>query len=155
MGEESLVARAAKKKRRYSSYQGEISEAPGNLLRDGRGKRHFRADAPNELWITDVTEFRIPAGKTRLSPIIDCFDGMPISRTISTTSDAEMANSSLLGACSQLKEGEYPTGHSDRGCHYRWPGWIGICDEHGIVRSMSRKGRSPRQRARRGLLWKA
>lgn len=35
------------------------------------------------------------------------------------------------------------TGHSDRGCHYRWPGWIGICDEHGIVRSMSRKGCSP------------
>ena len=54
-----------------------------------------------------------------------------------------MANSSLLGACSQLKEGEHPTGHSDRGYHYRWPGWIGICDEHGIVRSMSRKGCSP------------
>ena len=54
-----------------------------------------------------------------------------------------MANSSLLGACSQLKAGEHPTGHSDRGCHYRWPGWIGICDDHGIVRSMSRKGCSP------------
>lgn len=63
MGEESLVARAAKKKRRYSSYQGEISEAPGNLLRDGRGKHRFKADAPNELWITDVTELRIPRGK--------------------------------------------------------------------------------------------
>ena len=143
MGKESLVARAARKKRRYSSYQGEISEAPGNLLRDGRGKHHFRADAPNELWITDVTEFRIPAGKTYLSPIIDCFDGMPISWTISTTPDAEMANSSLLGACSQLKEGEHPKGHSNRGCHYRWPGWIKICKDHGIVRSMSRKGCSP------------
>ena len=143
MGKESLVARAARKKRRYSSCQGEISEAPGNLLRDGRGKHHFRADAPNELWITDVTEFRIPAGKTHLSPIIDCFDGMPISRTISTTPDAEMANSSLLGACSQLKAGEHPKGHSDRDCHYRWPGWIKICKDHGIVRSMSRKGRSP------------
>lgn len=103
-------------------------------------KHHFRAGAPNELWITDVTEFRIPAGKTYLSPIIDCFDGMPISWTISATPDAEMANSSLLGACSQLKEGEHPKGHSDRGCHYRWPGWIRICDDHGIVRSMSRKG---------------
>lgn len=27
--------------------------------------------------------------------------------------------------------------------NYRWPGWIAICDEHGIVRPMSRKGRSP------------
>lgn len=98
---------------------------------------------PIQLWITDVTEFRIPAGKTYLSPIIDCFDSMPISWTISATPDAEMANSSLLGACAQLKEGEHPKGSSDRGCHYRWPGWIRICDEHGIVRSMSRKGCSP------------
>ena len=143
MEEENLVARAAKKKRRYSSYEGEISEAPPNLLRDDRGKHHFRANKPNELWITDVTEFRIPAGKVYLSPIVDCFDGMPISWAISTSPSAEMANSSLLGACSQLKAGEHPTGHSDRGCHYRWPGWIGICDDHGIVRSMSRKGCSP------------
>ena len=63
MKEENLVARAARKKRRYSSYEGEISEAPENLLRDERGRHHFHADKPNELWITDVTEFRIPAGK--------------------------------------------------------------------------------------------
>ena len=113
MGEESLVARAAKRRRRHSSCRGEISEAPGNLLRDGRGKHNFRAGAPNELWVTDVAEFRIPAGKTYLSPIIGCFDGMPISRAISATPGAEMANSSLLGACSRLKAGEHPKGHSD------------------------------------------
>ena len=89
MEEENLVARAAKKKRRYSSYEGEISEAPPNLLRDDRGKHHFRANKPNELWITDVTEFRIPAGKVYLSPIVDCFDGMPLSWSISTSPDAE------------------------------------------------------------------
>ena len=143
MEEENLVARAAKKKRRYSSYEGEISEAPTNLLRDDRGKHHFRANKPNELWITDVTEFRIPAGKVYLSPIVDCFDGMPLSWSISTSPDAEMANSSLLGACSWLGEGDHPKIHSDRGCHYRWPGWIRICDENGLVRSMSRKGCSP------------
>lgn len=46
-------------------------------------------------------------------------------------------------ACARLEEGEHPCGHSDRGGHYRRPGWIGICDEHGIVRSKSRKGCSP------------
>ncbi|MGO5269277.1 IS3 family transposase, partial [Parafannyhessea umbonata] len=112
-------------------------------LRDDRGKHHFRANKPNELWITDVTEFRIPAGKVYLSPIVDCFDGMPLSWSISTSPDAEMANSSLLGACSWLGEGDHPKIHSDRGCHYRWPGWIRICDENGLVRSMSRKGCSP------------
>lgn len=143
MEEENLVARAARKKRRYSSYEGEISEAPENLLRDERGRRHFRSNKPNELWITDVTEFRIPAGKAHLSPIADCLDGMPPSWSISTSPDAEVANSSPLGACKRLGGGDHPKIHSDRGCHYRWPGWIRICDENGLVRSMSRKGRSP------------
>ena len=143
MEDEGLAARVARRKRRYSSYQGEISEAPDNLLRDGRGRHDFSADRPNEKWITDVTEFRIPAGKVYLSPIVDCFDGMPLSWSISTSPDAEMANSSLVGACEFLGEGDHPLIHSDRGCHYRWPGWIGICEEHGLVRSMSRKGCSP------------
>ena len=143
MRDEGLVACAAKKKRRYSSYEGEISEAPENLPRDERGGHRFHADEPNELWVTDVTEFRIPAGKAYLSPIVDCFDGMPLSWSISTSPDAEMANSSLLGACKWLNEGDHPKIHSDRGCHYRWPGWIRICDENGLVRSMSRKGCSP------------
>ena len=46
------------KRRKYSSYRGEIAEVPDNLV-----KREFRVDAPNKLWLTDVTEFRIPAGK--------------------------------------------------------------------------------------------
>ena len=143
MRDEGLVARAARKKRRYSSYEGEISEAPENLLHDERGRHRFHADKPNELWITDVTEFRIPAGKAYPSPIVDCFDGMPPSWSISTSPDAEMANSSPLGACRWLGEGGHPEIHSDRGRHYRWPGWIRICDENGLVRSMSRKGCSP------------
>lgn len=68
MRDEGLVARAAKKKRRYSSYEGEISAAPPNLLRDDRGRHHFRAGNPNELWVTDVTEFRIPAGRSTCHP---------------------------------------------------------------------------------------
>ena len=143
MAEESLHAKVAKRKKKYSSYEGEISEAPANLLRDEHGKHDFSADAPNEEWITDVTEFHIPAGKVYLSPILDCFDGIPLSWSISTSPNAEMANSSLLGACEWLSEGEHPVIHSDRGCHYRWPGWIEICDENGLVRSMSRKGCSP------------
>lgn len=143
MRDEGLTARASRKKRRYSSYRGEISAAPPNLLLDEKGRHHFRAGGPNELWVTDITEFRIPAGKVYLSPIVDCFDGMPLSWSISTSPDADLANSSLLGACKRLGEGERPVIHNDRGCHYRWPGWIGICDEWGLTRSMSRKGCSP------------
>ena len=33
--------------------------------------------------------------------------------------------------------------HADRGCHYRWPGGVRICEENGVARSTSAKGRSP------------
>ena len=143
MRDEGLAARAARKKRRCSSYEGEISEAPPNLLRDEKGKHHFHTDRPSELWIADVAELRIPAGKACLSPIADCSGGMPLSWPISSSPDAEMANSSLIGACGWLNEGDHPTVHSDGGGHCRWPGWIRICDENGLVRSMSRKGCGP------------
>lgn len=35
--------------------------------------------------------------------------------------------------------------------HYRWPGWISICEEAGIIRSMSRKGGSPDNSRMEGL----
>lgn len=143
MKERELAACAPSKKRKYGSYVGEVSEAPENTCLDDGGKHHFDAENPNELRVADITEFRIPAGKCYLSPAIDCFDGTPIGWPIGTSPNAELANSSLRQACAQLKEGEHPRGHSDRGGHYRWPGWIAICEEHGIVRSMSRKGCSP------------
>jgi transposase InsO family protein len=39
--------------------------------------------------------------------------------------------------------GERPVVHSDRGGHYRWPGWLTRIADAKLVRSMSRKGCSP------------
>ena len=78
-------------------------------------------------------------------------DGKPVGWAISGSPDAELANSSLLMACSQLGEGERPMCHSDGGCHYWWERWIEICGEFGIIRSMSRKGRSPDNAACEGF----
>lgn len=41
--------------------------------------------------------------------------------------------------------------HSDRGAHYRWAGWVSICEEHGLARSMSAKGCSPDNAACEGF----
>lgn len=146
MREDGLRVVYDKKKLRYSSYVGEVGEAPENLV-----GRDFRAGAPNELWLTDITEFKIPAGKVYLSPILDCFDGMLPAWSIGPRPTAELANSSLRAACATLAEGEHPVQHSDRGGHYRWPGWIAICEEYGLVRSMSKKGCSPDNSACEGL----
>lgn len=146
MREEGLVVAYAKKKAGYRSYEGEISDAPENLVR-----RDFHAAAPNELWLTDITELGLPDGKVCLSPILDCFDGGLAAWSIGTSPNAELANSSLEAACGTLSEGRHPVTHSDRGCHYRWPGWIAICEKNLLARSMSKKGCSPDNSAMEGF----
>lgn len=98
----------------------------------------------NELWATDITEFRLPCGaKCYLSPVIDCFDGRPVAWSIGRRPTARLANSSLEAACGTLAPGEAPAVHSDRSGHYRWPRWwIVICEANGLAKSMSRKGMS-------------
>ena len=68
MREDGLAVAHSKKKARYSSYRGEISDAPENLV-----GRDFHADAPNELWLTDIMEFGLADDKVYLSPILDCW----------------------------------------------------------------------------------
>jgi transposase InsO family protein/transposase-like protein len=145
MKEEGLIVHRAKRKK-YSSYAGEISPEVANII-----KRDFHADAPNTKWLTDITEFSLPAGKVYLSPIIDCFDGMAVSWSIGTSPSADLVNIMLDGAVSRLKEGEQPVVHSDRGAHYRWPGWINRINEAGLTRSMSKKGCSPDNAACEGF----
>ena len=126
------------KRRRYSSYLGEISPAPENII-----NRDFHAAAPNEKWLTDITEFHIRAGKVYLSPIIDCFDGLVISWAIGTKPDAELANTMLDAALETIVDSDArPIIHSDRGGHYRWSGWLERVNAAGLVRSMSRKASS-------------
>lgn len=103
-----------KSAKRYSSYKGGPAKAPKNLV-----NRDFHAERPNTLWVTDLAEFSIPAGKACLSPVIDCYDGMPVAWAIGTNPNAALVNGMLTDACSTLKDGENPVIHSDRGCHYR------------------------------------
>lgn len=137
MKQEALVVPKLKR-RRYSSYLGEISPAPENII-----KRDVQASAPNEKWLTDITEFHIRAGKVYLSPIIDCFDGLVISWAIGAKPDADLVNTMLDAAVETIADSEArPIIHSDRGGHYRWPGWLERIDAAKLVRSMSRKASS-------------
>lgn len=62
------------KMKKYSSYQGEISPEVPDLY-----KHDFKADEPYKKFVTDITEFHINTGKIYLSPMIDLFDGCPIT----------------------------------------------------------------------------
>lgn len=134
MGEEHLHV-LVRRRRPYSSYAGELTPAPPNLI-----ARDFDADRPNQKWLTDISEFRIPAGRIYLSPLIDCYDGRLVSWKIGQSPNAEMVTDMLTDGVSALHEGEYPRVHSDRGIQYRWPAWIDKMSEFSLVRSMSKKG---------------
>ena len=146
MGEEGLRPVYLRKPKAWSSYKGELSLAPANLA-----ERDFHAERPNELWLTDVARFTMDGCKCWLSPVIDCFDGMVVAWRLSPSPDAAMSEGMPFDAVAALRDGEHPIIHSDRGCHYRWAGWIRICADNGLTRSMGAKGRSPDNAAAEGL----
>ena len=76
MKELGLVCRVRMKK--YRSYRGEVGKIAPNLL-----NRDFRAEKPNQKWVTDVTEFSLFGEKLYLSPILDLCSSDLVSYTIS------------------------------------------------------------------------
>lgn len=145
MKEEHLTV-PTKRMKKYSSYKGEITPDVDNII-----NRDFHAEQPNTKWLTDITEFAIPAGKVYLSPVIDCFDGMVVKWNIGTTPDSILVNKMLEDAIGTLLPSEHPLVHTDRGCHYRWTGWIERMQAAGLTRSMSKKGCSPDNAACEGF----
>ena len=132
--------------KKYSSYRGEITPEVDNII-----NRDFHAEQPNTKWLTDITEFSIPAGKVYLSPVIDCFDGMVVKWNVGTTPNSSLVNKMLEEAIGTLSSSEHPLIHTDRGCHYRWSGWIERMENAGLTRSMSKKGCSPDNAACEGF----
>ena len=98
------------------------------------------------LWVTDVTEFRLPDDPRRvyLSPVLDCFDSCVVGWEVSLSAkSADLTDPALEMACAQLRGGDAPCCHTDRGVQYHAGSWKAICEANGVRRSMSRKGRSP------------
>jgi len=134
------------KMKKYSSYQGEISPSVPDLY-----KHDFTAKSPYQKTVTDITEFSIKDGKVYLSPIIDLFDGCPVTWKIGTSPNKDLTNSMLIDFHNCIPSDAKPIIHSDRGAHYRIPDWINMMDEFGYSRSMSRKGCSPDNAACEGF----
>ena len=61
---------------------------------------------------------------------------MVVSWTIGTSPDAELVNTMLDAAIETVAETpDRPVVHSDRGGHYRWPGWLSRMSEAKLTRS--------------------
>ena len=133
MKELGLVCLVRMKK--YRSYKGEAGKIAPNLL-----QRNFRAEKPNQKWVTDVTEFNLFGEKLYLSPILDLCSGDLVSYTISARPVLDMVTSMLDKAFEKLPDGTGLILHSDQGWQYQHKKYQTMLKEKGIRQSMSRKG---------------
>ena len=133
MKELGLVCRVRMKK--YRSYKGEVGKIAPNLL-----NRDFRAEKPNQKWVTDVTEFSLFGEKLYLSPILDLCSSDLVSYTISDRPVLSMVTTMLDEAFAKIPAGTNLILHSDQGWQYQHKQYQQMLREKGVRQSMSRKG---------------
>ena len=128
-----------RRKRKYSSYQGEIGKKAENLI-----QRQFEVSRPMEKCYTDVTEFAIPNStrKLYLSPVLDGFNSEIIAFNLSRSPNLEQVKTMLEQVFTE-KHYENTILDSDQGWQYQHDSYHRFLESKGIQPSMSRKGNSP------------
>lgn len=121
--------------KKYKSYKGTVGKIAPNHL-----DRQFTSDAPNQKWVTDITEFKLFGEKLYLSPVLDLFNGEIITYTIGSRPTYSLVSEMLENALERLPEEHELLMHSDQGWHYQMKQYCHALQERGIIQSMSRKG---------------
>ena len=121
--------------KKYKSYKGTVGKIAPNIL-----NRNFRTEAPNEKWVTDITEFKLFGEKLYLSPVLDLFNGEIITYTIGSRPTYSLVSDMLEKALERLPEDHQLLMHSDPGWHYQMKQYRHALNKRGIIQSMSRKG---------------
>ena len=106
--------------------------------------RKFTANAPNEKWLTDVTEFHYYIGiekhKVYLSAILDLYDRRIVSYIIRDNNNNALVFDTFDAAVESNPEA-HPLFHSDRGFQYTNRTFHTKLESAGMTQSMSRVGR--------------
>ena len=100
--------------KKYKSYKGENGKIAPNIL-----KRNFKAQAPNQKWATDITEFNVSGTKLYLSPIIDMYNQEIISYELTERPVFNQVVMMLKKAFRKIPDNTKLILHSDQGCQYQ------------------------------------
>ena len=112
---------------------------PGPAVHDDLVRRDFTADAPNELWLTDITEHRTAEGKLYLCAIKDAFSGRIVGYSIESRMKASLAVAALRNAIG-LRSPAGTVVHSDRGGQFHSAKFVRLLRGNGLHGSMGRVG---------------
>lgn len=123
------------RRRRKYTYYSDYLHRYDNLL-----NRDFKAERPNQKWVTDISYIQTNQGVLYLSTIKDLFDNSIVAYNTGT----EQTINLVLNTIRKAKENEAVTAelhlHSDQGFQYTSHGYFNLTKEYGITPSMSRRG---------------
>jgi putative transposase len=135
MQEEGLKARI-RKRFRCTTMSDHDQPIAANLL-----DRQFTADAPNQRWVGDTTEFLIgERGKLYLAAVLDLCSRFIVGWAVSAINDRHLTIKALTMAVQRRCPARGLLHHSDQGCTYASEEYQAILEAHGITCSMSRRG---------------
>lgn len=113
---------------------------PGPPVHDDLVHREFTADAPNQLWLSDITEHRTGEGKLYLCAVKDVHSNRIVGYSISDRMKARLAVNAVNNAVARRGNVAGCVFHTDRGSQFRSRKLVRTLHCHGIVGSMGRVG---------------
>ena len=101
--------------------------------------RNFRAEKPNQKWVTDISYIHTAQGVLYLSAIRDLFDNSIVAYRVGTEQSVNLVLNTIKDAKIKTAATEVQL-HSDQGFQYTSHGYFNLTKEYGFTPSMSRKG---------------
>ena len=102
--------------------------------------RDFAPDAPNKVWVTDITYIRTCEGWLYLAAVMDLYSRQIVGWATQSTMTCDLVLQALLAAVWKRKPGPGVLVHSDQGSQFTSEDWRSFLKAHHMVPSMSRRG---------------
>jgi len=102
--------------------------------------QNFGVDAPNKLWVGDITYIKADTGWVYLAVVIDLFNREVIGYSTSAKANSELTKRAMAQALAKRRPNEAVLFHSDRGTQYSSKAYCEYLSTHNIASSMSRAG---------------
>jgi len=133
MRQEGLRAQVGYRRRTYRC--GRPAVVATNQL-----EQNFDVEAPNQVWVTDITYIRTHEGWLYLAVVLDLFTRQVIGWSMRSRIDGELAINALLMAVWRRNPTSPVIVHLDQGSQYSSHDWQAFLKAHGLIASMSRRG---------------
>ncbi len=113
-------------------------KSPGPAVHDDLVMRHFHAEQPDTVWLTDITEHPTAEGNLYLCAIKDVCSRRIVGYAIGPRMTADLAADALRTAIHRRQPSRGLIVHSDRGSQFRTRKFRNVLRQHHLRGSMGR-----------------